>query len=275
MAILWDTHLHTNFSTDSNTPLTSQLSQGEQMGLNGVCVTDHMDYEFPATELDHPVEGIPFCFDWSSYVKAVREAAGQSPLTIYTGVECGLQTTETVIQKNRKLRQQPELDYMIGSLHLVDQKDPYYPSFWEGRDPRACIMQYFESLYENLRCFHEFDSLGHLDYIVRYAPQDFQYDPKSYEDILDAILTYLVQKDIALEINSSGWKTKGRCQNPHPDILTRYRERGGELITVGSDAHVPDYVAYRFDQVCEEMKKAGLCQYVVYQKHKPVFYDLH
>lgn len=275
MAILWDTHLHTNFSTDSNTPLTVQLSQGEQLGLTGVCVTDHMDYEFPVMEMKDSMEGIPFCFDWDSYVKVIQEAASHSPLAIYTGVECGLQTKETVIQKNKRLRRQPELDYMIGSLHLVDQKDPYYPSFWEGRDPHACIRQYFESLYENLQCFHEFDSLGHLDYIVRYAPQDFLYDPKSYEDILDAILTYLILKDIALEINSSGWKTKGRCQNPHPDILTRYHERGGELITVGSDAHVPDYMAYHFDRVCEEMKKAGLRQYVVYQKHKPVFYDLH
>lgn len=275
MAILWDTHLHTDFSTDSNTPLTAQLAQGEQRGLTGICVTDHMDYEFPVSELDHPVEGIPFCFDWDTYTEAVQEAAGQSSLTVYTGVECGLQTSEAVVRKNKKLRCEPALDYMIGSLHLVDRKDPYYPSFWKDKDPRSCILHYFESLYENLQYFHEFDSLGHLDYIVRYAPQDFLYDPHDYEDILDAVLAELIRKDIALEINSSGWKTKGRCQNPHFDVLTRYRERGGELITVGSDAHTPDYVAYRFQDVCEQMKKAGLRQYVVYQKHKPVFYDVY
>lgn len=274
MAILWDTHLHTDFSTDSDTPLAAQLARSEQLGLAGICVTDHMDYEFPATELEHPQEKAPFCFDWHGYWEAVQKAASQRSLTVYTGVECGLQTSETVIRKNKKLRCEPGLDYMIGSLHLVDKKDPYYPSFWEGKDPQDCILHYFESLYENLQCFHAFDSLGHLDYIVRYAPQDFLYDPNDYEDILDAVLAELIHWDIALEINSSGLRTKGRDQNPHFDILTRYRERGGELITVGSDAHSPDYVAYRFNEVCEVMKKAGLHQYVVYQKHKPVFYDV-
>lgn len=274
MKIAFDTHLHTEFSTDSSTPLLVQLSRAEELSLQGLCITDHMDYDFPASALEHPVEGIPFCFDWPSYTQMLESARSHTRLTLYTGVECGLQKTPDVREKNKQLRSQPALDFMIGSLHLVEGQDPYYPSFWQGKNPRLCILQYFESLYENLQLFHDFDALGHLDYIVRYAPSDFSYIPDDYRDILDSILTFLIQKDIALEVNTSGFKTEGRCQNPHLDILTWYHERGGELITVGSDAHTPDYVAYRFDSVADCLQKTGLRQYVVYQKHKPVFYDL-
>lgn len=274
MKIQFDTHLHTEFSTDSRTPLVAQLAAAGQCGMTGVCITDHMDYDFPASALDHPVEGVPFCFDWTSYTTAIQTVKKDSPLAVYTGVECGLQRSEQVKRKNEQLRSRQELDYMIGSLHLVDGMDPYYPSFWEGKDPHGCILHYFESLYENLQLFHGFDALGHMDYIVRYAPASFCYEPNEYRDIVDVILRFLIQKDIALELNTSGWKTTGRCQNPHLDILIRYRELGGELVTIGSDAHAPEYVAYRFDQAAALMQKTGLRQYVVYQKHKPVFYDL-
>lgn len=274
MKIQFDTHLHTDFSTDSDTPLPDQVQNAKERGLSGICITDHMDYEFPASALDHPVEGVPFCFDWHSYTAAIRSAKKTYPLTIFTGVECGLQMLPGVKEKNEQLRSQQDLDYMIGSLHLVDGMDPYYPSFWEEKDPRLCIRHYFECLYENLTFFHDFDALGHLDYIVRYAPAAYCYKPEDYRDILEPILQFLIREEIALELNTSGWKTKGRCQNPHHTILTWYQKLGGELITVGSDAHTPEYVAYNFDQAASLMQKTGLRQYVVYQKHKPVFYDL-
>ena len=93
MAIQFDTHIHTSFSTDSETSPVEQLRQAAKSGLKGICFTDHMDYEFPASALEHPVDGIPFCFDWEIYKKEIREIAETSSLTVYTGVECGLQIT--------------------------------------------------------------------------------------------------------------------------------------------------------------------------------------
>lgn len=274
MAIQFDTHVHTSFSTDSETSPVEQLRQAIKFGLEGICFTDHMDYEFPASALSHPVDGTPFCFDWETYKEVIREIAEDTSLTVYTGVECGLQKANTVIEKNTTLSQDASLDYMIGSLHLVDGQDPYYPSFWQEKDASQCIQSYFELIYENLQCFHGMDSLGHLDYIVRYAPSDFAYVPSMFREIIEAILEYLIQKDIALEINTSGFKNGGQYPNPHFDIVSWYYQKGGRLITVGSDAHTPEYLAYHFEETASMLKKAGLCQYVIYQKHKPVFYDL-
>lgn len=271
--IKYDTHMHTNYSTDSNTPLFLQIQKAEQLGLQGICITDHMDYDFPPEELEHPVDDIPFWFDLEQYQKELNEIS--CDIKLLKGVECGLQTTHSVINQNTNLICEYDWDYVIGSLHLVEKKDPYYSSFWNNKDPKECITKYFSALLENIQQFHKFDSLGHMDYIVRYAPSSYEYHPEDFMDILDEILKLIIRKDVALEINTSGWKTQGRCQNPHLDILKHYVQLGGELITIGSDAHTPEYVAYDFEQVPALIKKAGLHQYCVYQKRKPVFMDLN
>lgn len=272
--IRFDTHMHTEYSTDSETKIMAQVEQAERLGLTGICITDHMDYDFPMDALEHPVDGIPFYFDIDDYRQEVKKIQKKTNLTLLKGVECGLQSTQSVIEKNQKLVSDWEWDYVIGSLHLVNQKDPYYPSFWENRAPAQCIEEYFHHIWDNIQCFSSFDALGHLDYIVRYAPSSFCYEPNQFREIIEAILQFLIKKDIALEVNTSGWKTMGRCQNPHLDILCLYAKLGGELLTIGSDAHTPEYVSYRFSDLPELLKKAGFRQFCVFQKRKPVFVDI-
>lgn len=273
MTIKVDTHLHTSFSTDSDTPLVNQITKAGELGLEGICVTDHMDYDFPPEEYPDSPEPEPFTFSLDDYAEAIEQCCKTSSIWVGTGVECGLQNTKSVIQKNSLLSSDTRLDYMIGSLHLLDKKDPYAASFWTGKDTKECVRSYFESLYENIQAFSSFDSLGHMDYIVRYAPADFVYVPKDYMDITEAILSFLIRKDIALEINTSGLHSSKKMQNPHVDILQQYIALGGELITIGSDAHTPDNIATHFDEVSEIMKKIGLSQYCVYKQRKPIFYD--
>ena len=275
-SIAYDTHLHSEYSSDSETPLVQQLEKAVSLGLKGICITDHIDYEFPVDQIDFPIPDNtpPFWFDEIQYRESIKKLRTSFPaLSVCIGVECGLQTMAKVIEKNQLLCKNPEWDYVIGSLHLVSQKDPYYPIFWEGNDPKKCVLQYFEKLLCNLEKFYDFDSLGHLDYIVRYAPKDFVYSPKEYFEIIQEILLLLIRKDIALEINTSGFKSL-TMPNPHLDILTLYASCGGELITVGSDAHTPEYIGYHFNEVETLMKKAGLHEYVTYHKRKPTFHSI-
>ena len=243
-------------------------------GLEGICITDHMDYNFPESALEHPVDGIPFCFDLDDYFKRIHTLQKTAPLSVYTGVECGMQLITDVVDKNKALCQDKEFDYIIGSLHLVDGKDPYYPSFWENQEPAECIQTYFEKIYDNITTFHEMDSLGHLDYIVRYAPTDYKYQPEQFREILEAILQTLIQKDLALEINTSGFKTPLSRQNPHEKIIEWYLALGDEMVTIGSDAHSPEFLAFHFDEVAVLLKKYGIRQYTVFEKRTPVFYDI-
>ena len=137
--ILYDMHLHSDFSSDSTTPVGKQIESARQTGLHGICLTDHMDYDFPEEEIDFTLSPgeIPFEFnlpDYFSQLKKIRQ--GNPDFTVLTGVECGLQTTTSVLKKNTVLSQMEEFDFIIGSLHLVNKKDPYYPSFWNNRDPK-------------------------------------------------------------------------------------------------------------------------------------------
>lgn len=273
--IVYDTHIHSCYSTDSTTPVREQIAQAVRLGLHGICLTDHMDYEYPP-EYCEDSETAPFLFDIEKYIGELKQIKIDNfpSIELQIGVECGMQLSKSVLEKNHELAENFPWDYIIGSLHLVDKQDPYFPSFWEGKSADSCVRRYFEQVYENILKFHEFDSLGHLDYIVRYAPDSYEYNPVVYFDILDEILRFLIHKDKALEINTSGLKSAGRAQNPHLEILKRYVSLGGELVTVGSDAHKPEYLAFSFDCIPDLMKQAGLHGYVTYQKHKPVFHSL-
>lgn len=274
--IAYDTHIHSVYSTDSRTPPGKQLEQAVLCGLRGVCLTDHMDYGFPVDQYNAPLPTgeVPFLLDTDSYKKELQELKPRYPeLDVCTGIECGLQTRPDIVAKNRELAADPAYDYMIGSLHLTNRRDPYCPDFWRDRDPALCIRDYLEELYDNLCIFTDFDALGHLDYIVRYAPEHFRYQPMAYRELLEAILTVLIDKDIALEINTSGYKSSA-WPNPHPDILALYHELGGELVTIGSDAHEPGFLAFRFERLPSLIKKAGLRQYVTFHGRRPRFHTL-
>lgn len=157
---------------------------------------------------------------------------------------------------------------------MVHKTDPYYDSFWAGRDVRECVKEYFDSILDNLQYFSTFDSLGHFDYIVRYAPSSFHYEPNQYMDLIDAILRLLIKKDIALEVNTGGWDSKCGCQNPHFDILQHYASLGGELITIGSDAHTPEDISYRFDELPALLKKP-VCASIVYTANVNRFFLIY
>ena len=82
----------------------------------------------------------------------------------------------------------------------------------------------------------------------------------------------LVRRDIALELNTSGWHYGLGQPHPHGDILKRYYEKGGRLITIGSDAHSTDRVAKYFDKAEELLKSVGFKEYCIIRKGEPEFY---
>lgn len=162
-------------------------------------------------------------------------------------------------------------DFVLGSTHLVDKIDPYIPDYFQqfNREQDG-ILRYFEENMRNLKAFDQMDSFGHYDYVVRYAPhKDLFYKPSDYTDMIDTFLQTLIDKGIALEMNTAGLKYGMQQANPHIEILKRYRELGGELLTIGADGHKPEHVAWDFKKAEEILKEAGFEYYAVYRKRKP------
>ena len=133
-------------------------------------------------------------------------------------------------------------DFIIGSSHLCAGRDPYQPYFWEGRSEEEALREYFSSIIENLETFTDFDVYGHLDYyVVRYAPygQDKDYSYEKYADLFERMLDLLLENGIGLEVNTGGVRYGLKDLHPCTALLRRYRRKGGEIVTVGSDAHRP------------------------------------
>ena len=166
-------------------------------------------------------------------------------------------------------------DFVIGSSHVVHGIDPYYPHYYDGRSEDEAYREYFESILENLHTNVDFDVYGHIDYVVRYGPNTNKfYSYKKFSDIIDEILRTLISMGKGIEINTGGFKYGLGHPNPTEEIIARYHDLGGEIITMGADAHAPEHVAYAFDKVPEILKNAGFQYYTVFENRKPIFIPL-
>ena len=267
-----DFHLHSYFSGDSDTSMEDMILRGIELGLTDMCFTEHNDFDYPVTEAD-PAG----CFELNSDAYLydflmLREKYGDRT-HLYLGVEVGLQPH--LARLNAAFVNTLDYDFVIGSSHLCNGKDPYYPAFYEGRSTQDAYREYFESILENLKSYSNFDVYGHLDYVVRYGPErDKGYSYEMYREIFDQILTKLIAMGKGIELNTAGL-AKGR-REPHPwaGVLKRYRELGGEIGTTGSDAHAPGQIAHAFDRAAEILKDSGFRYYATYEKRTPTFHKL-
>lgn len=268
--ILWDSHMHSSFSADSGTDMEAMISEAISKGLRGICFTEHLDPDYPSTP-----DNQTFYLDLDAYADraAFFKKKYENRITVNFGIEYGLQPH---LKKNfdHYIKKYP-FDFVIGSSHVVHGFDPYYGEFFKGRREEDCYLEYFEAILENLNIFSGFDVYGHIDYIVRYGPnQNRDYSYHHYQDVLDEILLTLIKKNIGIELNTGGYHYGLGEPNPCIDVIRRYRELGGEIITVGADAHSTDKIAFAFNRAAEVLKRCGFQYYTVFKDRKPEFFRL-
>lgn len=273
-----DMHMHTWFSTDSEACPRDMADEAVRKGLKTICFTDHFDKD----DLEWGEEGI---FDVDAYFvemqKLQEEYAGK--LNIRIGIELGLRTY--LKDYYEELTKKYPFDFVIGSVHNVPYKkdaegnilytDPAAEKLFTDRTDKEAYRLMMETTLENVRTSDCFQALGHLDYVVRYGKsREKEYSYTDYADIIDEILKLLIEKEKGLEVNSAGLKYRLPFAHPHPDVLKRYRELGGEIITIGADAHKPEHIAYDFAKAEEILKSCGFKYYTEFFEQKPVFKQL-
>lgn len=273
-----DMHMHTWFSTDSEACPRDMADEAVRKGLKTICFTDHFDKD----DLEWGEEGI---FDVDAYFvemqKLQEEYAGK--LNIRIGIELGLRTY--LKDYYEELTKKYPFDFVIGSVHNVPYKkdaegnilytDPAAEKLFTDRTDKEAYRLMMETTLENVRTSDCFQTLGHLDYVVRYGKsREKEYSYTDYADIIDEILKLLIEKEKGLEVNSAGLKYGLPFAHPHPDVLKRYRELGGAIITIGADAHKPEHIAYDFAKAEEILKSCGFKYYTEFFEQKPVFKQL-
>ena len=266
-----DFHMHSYHSGDSDTPMEDQIRAALSLGLSSVCFTEHLDMDWPYQNTPDLEPGT-FDLDLAAYRQEYLRLRDKyrDRLDIFYGVELGLQP-HLGDRLGAFTADHPEFDFILGSTHVSRQMDPYYSIFFEGRTEEEAYRTYFTDSLLSLRAFHQIDSYGHMDYVVRYGPhQDRFYSYERYQDVIDPILDLLLAHDIALEINTAGF-SKGLSQcNPCTGIIRRYRQMGGRKITVGADAHAPAGIAAGFDTAAAILTEAGFDTYYTFEGRQAV-----
>lgn len=271
MKNLIDAHNHCQFSFDGkNTSVELSSKAAFQKGLGGIVFTDHCDIFVPQECIGHE-NSAPQDFDIKGQQSEIDRVRMLFPeLRILKGIEIGMyHSTRSDV---RNILEHHDFDQVIASIHYLRDSDPYYGGFFEGKDWRQAYGTYLETICEEAFALGDFDIIGHYDYVARYAPypQDgIVY--RDFSDIFDTLFRYLIENGKGLELNTKTCEGgHGRKTSLDHDILIRYRELGGEIISLGSDSHNPANVGDRFGEYAALLKSLGFRWSSHYEKRQLV-----
>lgn len=261
---MFDYHMHSIVSFDGHDSGFALASAAKEAGLKEICFTDHMDYVCNPNEAD-------LIFTQEAYAEEYSNLDIPG-LKIRKGVEYGL-------YPDNQARMQQDLqlwnyDFVLGSVHFVDNLDVYFAPYWEGKTIFEAQSRFLEQTLACVAAHDDFDVLAHLTFLqkARACPVSSPLPYRDHADLIDEILRALVRKGKGLEMNTSG---VNRCGGflPTEDYFRRFKELGGEIVTVGSDAHRCNRVGeYCFD-ACNILK--DIFGYVcTFENRKPIFHKL-
>lgn len=265
-----DYHLHTDFSTDCDESITNIIEKAREKGLSSLCVTDHYDMDFPVRPEEPLMDfDLDICRYYQIYHALAKKLSPDFDLRV--GIELGVMP-ETTNKLNHFVLNHPELDFVICSLHVVDNCDPYYPEYFEGKTDRDAYYQYFATLLSCVKEFQQFNVCGHLDYILRYGKNKSKiFNIRDYSDIFRELFRILVERGKGIEINTGSLYRGLSFPHPHRDILQMYKDAGGEIVTIGSDAHHAEHIGYGFDVARKLLLDTGFQYYTTFRGQKPCF----
>lgn len=258
----YDYHVHSNFSTDSKSSMEEIINRSIDLGLREICFTDHVDYD---------VCGEPCKPNYHEYFDSINTLNKKYGDKIYIkkGIEFGLQ--RQIIDLCCYDANNYPFDFIICSVHSIDTLDLYYNSFFKGKSQSQAYEAYYQEVYKVTQSFKDYSVLGHLDLIKRYGNYDNLLDDNIFYDIIEAILKQAIYDGKGLEINTSSFRYNLPDLTPSRNILTMYKDLGGEIITTGSDAHMPSQLAYKFDYIYTVLKDIGFNYISKFDKLKPQF----
>ncbi len=264
MSIITDHHVHSEFSGDCNTPIDDVVKRAIKLGLKEVMFTDHQDFDYPSNEI---------CFELNieEYVEKIKKLREKyKEIDILMGIEIGYQPN--LNDKINNLLNSHPFDFVICSIHAWNGIELDTGDLFKGKTQEEGYREYFENLKYCVENFDNCDVYGHLDFIVRYGNfenKTLRYE--DYKDIIDEILKIIINNGKGIEVNTSGLRYNLNTMHPNKDILKRYLELGGRIITIGSDAHFAEDLCSDFDKAIKELKEIGFKEITTFKNRKPSF----
>ena len=261
---MFDFHMHSRVSFDSKANPMDMALAAKTMGLREICFTDHID--IGGEQPDRSMCFLPEVYD-EAY--DTLEVPG---LQIRRGFEFGLgEGLIPVLEEEARRRQ---YDFILGSVHFVGIYDVYFDAFWQGKTQRQAHLDFLEETLRQVQNNDCFDVLAHLTFLSKATanPTHEVIRYRDHRELVDEILKTLADKGKGLEVNTSGVDICGEYL-PSMEYLRRFKELGGQIVTVGSDAHAPN----RVGQYCHQAVAllGEIFGYVcTFENRKPVFHKV-
>jgi len=264
---LFDQHLHSRHSCDSQADPAENVRQAIERGLAGLTFTEHFDV--------HPDDWATCVYDDTAYsntISSLRDSFGHR-IFIGKGIEVCFQPERMDFILDFLDRH--EFDLIVLSIHYFDGKPLHRQRSWDGLDAQAGTELYLRGALEAASWCERttktqgrrFDVLGHLDLAKRYTRRFFDtYDMNPHRGLIDEILQTCLAAELTPEINTSSLRQGLRETMPGPPTIQRYAQLGGTAMSVGSDAHRSQDVGAGFDEAAGLLRSAGLSSVVFKQR---------
>lgn len=258
---LYDMHTHSIHSFDGNHSISALCKSAVEMGGKGIAVTDHCD-------IDGVEDYRALCKNQLNDLQLSIDDYGKS-IDIIKGLEIGQGIYRD--KEAKDMYNNFDYDFVLGSLHNLENMEDFYFLDYKQYDIYELLGRYFSDLLKIVKqgCF---DSLAHLTYPLRYiaAREHIDVDLSRFSDITDGIFEELVKNKKALEINTSGLFMDIKDTLPNISYVKRFKELGGEYITVGSDSHFAERLFQGIEVGMDIAAKCGFKNITVYKKHEPI-----
>lgn len=264
---MFDYHTHSSYSSDAEHPMESMVQGALRLGLKEIAITDHVDYDYADPSLD-------FDFDHSSYtaeIQRLRKEYGKQ-ITIRHGLELGLQPH--LLDRCTQLVAAQKPDFVLCSIHTCRRQDLYTGEYYQGRTAAEAWEDYLHELHTIIRNYQAYCVIGHLDILRRYDANAAAFPKTPLKHHFMEIFAELIRNGKGLEVNTSGYRNPDEMPLPSWEILKWYHEAGGEILTLGSDAHGPDVLAYRFPETLEQLRAIGFRSICTFEAMEPSFHRI-
>lgn len=287
-----DYHIHTYYSDDSTYPMEQVVRDAISKGITDLCFTDHVDYGIKEDadkltpeqrqELKVKIQNpnVPqYNVDYPAYVAECQNLKEKyaDKINLKLGMEFGLQI-HTIPQYQKLFNSYP-FDFIIMSCHQVENKEFWTQEFQQGRSQDEYNQRYYDEILAQVKNYHDYSVLGHLDLIARYDKAGV-YPFAKIRDKIAEILKIVIADGKGIELNTSSVRYKIHSAQGEPEltpsreILALYKELGGRIITTGSDSHKPEHLGVYIAEQSQELKKLGFKEICTFEKMQPIFHKL-
>lgn len=259
---MYDFHMHSGFSSDTDVTMKAMIESGIQKGFKQITFTDHIDYEYNSPEIE-------FEFDTDHYkqeIEAFRNQYG-SQIQINLGLEIGIQPH--ILDRCAALVKKVKPDFVIASLHNVNKKDLYLGDYYIGKTPEEALKAAFDELESMLSEFNDFCVIGHLDIVKRYNTGVRNLPKEVFLKHAESVLKKLIAMNRGIEVNTSGLRQGLDETLPSYELLALYKKLGGEILTIGSDAHQPEDIGHSFEDVLNMLLEIGFENVYTFKQMQP------